>query len=204
MSMFTPAGDGGRPSVRRSPDNRARPWVLVVAVLVTIALVGGAWLWSHRSAGTPVTTASKPSCSPASTTASQASATSAGTPSAPPPSTVTVNVYNSTQRQGLAARVAAEMKRRGFRIGAIANDPLKKPVTPAAQVRSGVAGKNAARTVAAQVGALSAYAPVVDKRRGLSVDLVLGNGFQALQPTAAAAVELEPEPKPTKLPATSC
>ena len=94
------------------------------------------------------------------------------------------------------------MKRRGFRIGTIDNDPLKKPVTVAAQIRSGRKGTGAARTVAAQVGALSAYAPVVDKRKGPVVDLVLGKSFKDLQPVAAAAAELKP--KPSKRPATRC
>jgi hypothetical protein len=106
---------------------------------------------------------------------------------------VKVNVYNATDQRGLASRVAAELKRRGFHVGTVDNDPLKRQVTGAAEVRSSTAGAGAARTVSAQVGTVVA---VPDQRTNASVDLVLGAAFVRLQPVPAAAAALSPSPQP--------
>lgn len=93
------------------------------------------------------------------------------------PGTFTLNVYNATDRDGLAGSVSKSLTARGFRVGAVANDPLKRTVKAAAEVRSGPAGTRNARLVAEQVaGSLL----VVDRRRDAGVDLVLGEGYKAL------------------------
>jgi hypothetical protein len=110
-----------------------------------------------------------------------------------PPRAVTVNVYNATERRGLAGTVATQLRTRGFHVGKVDNDPLERTVTGAAEVRSSTVGADAARTVAAQVGTVVA---VPDQRKDATVDLVLGVGFHALQPPAAAAAALSPSPQP--------
>ena len=180
MSMFTPAGVGGRGPVRRS---RRRTWpALLVAVLLVLALAGaGWWLW-QRDADEPVATADRSACP---------------TPSAPPavvpPAEVKVNVYNATERRGLAAKVATQLRKRGFQVAQVDNDPLERRVTGVAEVRHSEPGAAPARTVVAQVGTVVA---VPDQRTDASVDLVLGAGFRALQPVAAAAAALSPTPQP--------
>ena len=181
MSMLTPLGKGGRQTVRRG-SRPSRRGAVLLAVLLTAALTGTAWWVAHRdttdtAAAAPRRTCPKPSTPPA----------------AVAPKAVKVNVYNATDQRGLASRVAAELKRRGFHVGKVDNDPLKRQVTGAAEVRSSTAGAGAARTVSAQVGTVVA---VPDQRANASVDLVLGAAFVRLQPVPAAAAALKPSPQP--------
>jgi hypothetical protein len=181
MSMFTPPGVGGRRPERRT--RRRTHWgVLLLVVVLTAALVAGAWWWQSRPTTAEFTAGPEVICpSPA------------PAPTVVLPRAVTVNVYNATGRRGLAGTVATQLRKRGFRVGKVANDPLERKVTGAAEVRSSTVGANAARTVTAQVGTVVA---VPDQRKDASVDLVLGAGFHALQPTAAAAAALSPTPRP--------
>lgn len=99
-----------------------------------------------------------------------------------PPERITLNVYNSTNRTGLAARTAKSLRQRGFKINAVANDPLDKNVKGVAQIRFGKAGAGRAKTVKAVVPGAKR---VRDKRNGKKVDLVLGRKYSSL---AAASV----------------
>lgn len=90
---------------------------------------------------------------------------------------IKLNVYNSTNRHGLAASTATSLKQRGFAIGNVTNDPLKANLTVAAQVRGASANASAMRVVAAEVVGAQLHA---DSRADNSVDLVLGAGFTAL------------------------
>ncbi len=95
---------------------------------------------------------------------------------------VTLNVYNATNRTGLARATADALARRGFVLGNVANDPLHRPVKAAAEIRYGPGGAAAL----ARVKALVTGAVVVkDARRTADLDLVLGNGFTALLPPPA-------------------
>lgn len=105
----------------------------------------------------------------------------------PPPaaSAVTVNVYNTTYRAGLASTVADELKARGFKIGKLGNDPqgafLPNDVVV---VRYGSHGEPAARRAAAQFpnAQLKSSGGISDN----TVDVVIGNKYQNLVPTASA------------------
>lgn len=108
------------------------------------------------------------------------------------PSSVTVNVYNATDRSGLAAKTATEVRKRGFTVSTVANDPLQKTVTGPAEVRYGKTGAAGGALVLKLVKGAKA---VHDSRTDSSVDLVLGRRFTAL----AAA----PKPKPAAAPSTS-
>ncbi len=98
------------------------------------------------------------------------------------PSDVQINVYNATQRNGLASGAARTMREQGFVIVDVANDPLRKALPGVAEVR--------ARDDSLIAYLVLAYVPgatfVSDTRTDESVDLVLGDQFQAITPPAAA------------------
>jgi hypothetical protein len=116
------------------------------------------------------------------------------TSTAPTPRTVTLNVYNATDRNGLAARTATQLRQRGFTVATVSNDPLQKTVTGTAEVRYGRSGLAASRLVLAEVKGAKA---VQDSRTDASVDLVLGAKFTALAPVPKA----KPAPRTTSKPA---
>ena len=190
MSMFTPPGAGGRKPVRRGA-RRSRPGVLLLAVVVTAALVVGAWWWQSRPTEAEFTSGPQvlcPSPSP--------------TPTVVPATAVKVNVYNATEKRGLASQVATQLRKRGFTVKRVDNDPLDRTVTGAAEVRSAALGAGAARTVTAQVapagqvGAALAVTAVPDQRKDATVDLVIGAAWNGLRPPADAAAALSPTPQP--------
>jgi hypothetical protein len=181
MSMFTPRGEGGHSPVRRGRRRRVTP---LLVVLVVVAAVGAGYYWvtvrdGATTAADPSPTRSCPAPSPL--------------PSVVPANRVRVNVYNATDRRGLAATVATQLRRRGFVVGKVDNDPAKRTVTGVAEVRSSTTGAGAARTVGAQVGT---FVTVPDQRPDASVDLVLGAGFRGLRSPQQAAAAASPTPSP--------
>jgi hypothetical protein len=100
---------------------------------------------------------------------------------------ITVNVYNATNRNGLAASTAALLKQRGFVIGKVTNDPLKSNLAQSAQVRGSAAEAAEMRVVAAEVPG-TGLRP--DTRTDHTVDLVLGGAFTALATPAQATAVL--------------
>jgi hypothetical protein len=115
-------------------------------------------------------------------------------PSSVKPSQVKVNVYNASKRNGLARKVAGEMKDRGFVIGSIANDPLRRSVTTTAEVRYGTKGKAGAQLVVSEVPGSKL---VVDKRKDASIDLVLGSTYVDLTATGSPSAGATPTCTPT-------
>ncbi|HYN30860.1 MAG TPA: LytR C-terminal domain-containing protein [Dermatophilaceae bacterium] len=107
-------------------------------------------------------------------------------PKALVPAKVTVNVYNSTDRTGLAASTAKALERQGFVVDAIANDPLDRTVTAPAEVRHGPPGAKQAALVARTVG--KGVTVRRDGRKDASVDLVVGTAFRALVPLPTPAM----------------
>ncbi|MFN0280748.1 MAG: LytR C-terminal domain-containing protein, partial [Kineosporiaceae bacterium] len=103
---------------------------------------------------------------------------------------ITLRVYNASNKNGLARSVSATLKKRGFTITEISNDPLEAKVPSAAVLRHGPAGLDTARTVAVHVEGKVAY--VDDGRVSQSVDLVLGTKFTKLRTTAQVAKALTP------------
>jgi hypothetical protein len=188
--MLTPRGTGAHKPVRRGA-RRTPVGSLLLVVALTVALAGTAWWVSHRDPGDDVAAAARPACP-----------TPSPPPTAVPATAVKVNVYNATEKRGLAAEVAAQLRKRGFRVKKVDNDPLDRAVTGAAEVRHSTTGADAARTVTAQVapdgqvGAAAAVVSVPDQRPDASVDLVLGAAFRGLRPPADAAAALRPTPQP--------
>ena len=111
----------------------------------------------------------------------------------PEPSVVTVNVYNSTPKSGLAMDTAKELKARKFLIGKVANDPKKKRIKGVAQIRYGKKGEQAAQL-------LLFYVPgaelVQTGRKSATVDLSVGNTYSGLAPQQGIDA-LMASPKPT-------
>jgi len=186
MSMFTPDGAGGRRQSRHSGTGRR---VVAVVVVLLLVAVGGVTAWRYvDKPDNDVASTKRPVCPAPSPAAAVI-----------PAAQVKVNVYNSTDRQGLAGRVADELERRGFRVAKVDNDPAKRKVTGPAEVRHSRPGAAAARTVIAQVGQAGRADKVVsvpDQRDDASVDLVLGAAFTRLLPPDEASAALSPAPSP--------
>lgn len=92
-----------------------------------------------------------------------------------PPEKVTVNIYNSTNRPGLARSVADQLAARKFIVGAVAN--TTSSYRGVALVVSGAAGQSAAFSVQRNVPG-SDY--VQDGRTDPSVDVIITGDFKEL------------------------
>jgi LytR cell envelope-related transcriptional attenuator len=99
------------------------------------------------------------------------------------PRRVLVNVYNATQRDGLARSIAVQLRSRGYLIHDVANDPRKEQVPGTAVIRFGAQGKPAAMLLATQVPQVGLDD---DERSGPVIDLVLGERFKNLAPPSPA------------------
>ena len=185
MSMFTPPGMGAHKPVRRGRRRSRIPLLLAVLAVVVIAAAGW-WWWTGRD---DPTVQAQP-------TLHHRCPTPTPIPKAVAIHLIHVNVYNATDRRGLATEVAVTLRHRGFHVGAVDNDPLHRTVSGVAEVRTGPHGTGAARTVAAQAGGAPGVAVVPDSRTGSGVDLVIGNAFRSLRSPAAAAAALSSSPQP--------
>lgn len=105
----------------------------------------------------------------------------------PRPDDVVVNVYNSTNRGGLAGTTAQELSLRGFGINKVENDPLGVSLRGVGEIRYGTNGVDNARL-------LQFYFPdavlVEDDRPGPRVDISLGRGFEAIEDEGIVAASL--------------
>jgi hypothetical protein len=180
MSTLTPIGGRGRG--RRS----ALP---VIVVGIVALLIGGFAGWYLTRDEEPTTTAAPTSS--ASTCPSPTGSASAKPPKPPKPASITVDVYNATDRQGLAGRTADQLEERGFRVGDVDNDPENKAIAVSAEIRYGPKGRTNAKVVAAQFVEPKL---VNDKRADKSVTVALGDGFTALATPEQAAAALSPSP----------
>ena len=113
----------------------------------------------------------------------------------PRASQVTLNVYNSTQRVGLAGDTAKLLGVRGFNIAAVENDPLGVPIEGVGEIRYGPKGEAAARLVAFH---LPGAELIPDDRKGKKVDVALGREFVDLVNDAEVVAQLAlPTPSPS-------
>ena len=144
-----------------------------VMLFVTIpgVLLGTASITAAYSAGWMTPAASKPTCNPV-------------VVPAPARGSFTVNVMNATGRDGVAAQVAAGLGKRKFTVGGISNAPESWYVTQSAVVHHGLDGLDQALLTASQIPGAKLFG---DSRKGTSVDVVVGLGFQQLGPVPTAA-----------------
>ena len=119
----------------------------------------------------------------------------------PIPSEVKVNVYNTTYKSGLAKNVADAVAARGFRVKDVSNDPQRTMQLGTAVIRYGEQGDLAAALLQGHVPGAEL---VKDDRADATLDLVIGNAFTTLTPTADVPA-LAPRPKqPTPTVARPC
>jgi len=103
------------------------------------------------------------------------------------PRDVTVNVYNTTDHTGLAGSAARSLRKQGFTIATVDNDPLAKTILGVGEIRHGESGVAGAVLAAAR---LPGARLVLDDRMDASVDLVLGAKFRTLiVPTRSARLK---------------
>ncbi|MEE1929786.1 LytR C-terminal domain-containing protein [Streptomyces sp. TRM 70351] len=213
MSMLTPPGMGGKYRItgdrypRMRPRRGRRRMVLgAVGAITALGLLsfGAVQLLSGR--GESVTTAAHTAPCTAGPEQRPVSGQQAEPVRPPEPAAVTVNVYNATQRTGLARKTADELGERGFTIGAVENAPPELDGKVRAAGLLVAAPELAESGTLALLGAHLADAePRTDAaRRGEaaeSVDLVLGDAYRALARPQAAARTLtalaSPSPSPS-------
>lgn len=178
-----PAAAPGAASTDARRRRRRRQGWTFVAILCLVLGVGllatGHWMrwWTVGEGAKP---AARPAC-PEQTTTS--------------PRNVTVNVYNGTDRFGLARAVAVELQARGFRVATITNDTSGRPVSGVAAIRHGPISRVAAQTVSQQLTGQITFED--DGRASRTVDLVLGPGYRALKPRPEASKAIAPVPTPS-------
>ena len=118
-------------------------------------------------------------------------------PDAVTPEQVKVNVYNASDRSGLAGSVSKGLAERGFVIVKVANDPTDRKAPAVAEVRYGQSGVAQAKLVAS---ALPKGTKLVnDKRKAATVDVALGAKYTRLAPVPTAT-GLPPCSLPTETP----
>ncbi len=104
------------------------------------------------------------------------------------PATTQIRVQNGTTRAGLAGRTQTDLQARSFVVIETGN---YRPVgvTGTARIRFGEAGIGAAYTLAAHIPE-----PVLllDRRADATVDVILGDDYEALVPADEAALALVP------------
>ena len=127
------------------------------------------------------------------TPASAGNASCVGASKAVTPGEVTVNVYNTTSRAGLAATVAGLLQKQGFKVATVDNDPLGKSIPGVGEIRHGPSGLEGAALAAKR---LPGARVVQDYRMDASVDLVVGASFKALTVPPRVAVSKVAQPTP--------
>ena len=198
--MSVPSG-GPRASARHR--RQQSPVVAIVLVVIGMVILFGAGYGLSRiiqgsgasdaGGSTETTATSTSSASPE----PEPCVTVTVTPGAglPSPAQVTTNVYNATDRTGLAASTAEELQVRGFLIGVVDNDPLAKTITAVAEIRHGPSGEQAARLMAFY---LPGAELVDDGRKDATIDTVLGAAYTAVAPQSEVDAALAaPSPSPS-------
>lgn len=103
-----------------------------------------------------------------------------------PAGLVTVDVYNGSDRDGLASRVSTALQERGFRQGAIANSPSSAKPRAATILTTDQADPRV-QLVAQQFTQVDFRAP--DFATSAAVTVIVGDGFEELKPGAPAVIK---------------
>jgi len=157
---------------RRHRRNRRTAIILVVLV----AVLAGAFYYAAQYFQRP------PASSAAACPTSDITAGAAD--GLPAPGQITVNVYNTTGRAGLAADTAKSLKSLGYVIGAVSNDPAKRKIDGVGELRYGLGGQPGANVLKTVVPGTDF---MLDKRADATIDLVIGNGFKSVTAPASTA-----------------
>ncbi|WP_236053542.1 MULTISPECIES: LytR C-terminal domain-containing protein [Streptomyces] len=211
MSMLTPPGMGGQYRITggkyprmRPPRRRGRRVAAVVASVAVLGLIGWGTLQLidvFTGGDNPTVTGRTADCR----TKTEA-APAVQVRNLPKPGRITVNVYNATQRTGLAKKTADELKKRGFRIGAVGNATKqydRKVKGTGLLLGSPAAQDTSLRVLGTQLAGARSRA---DGRKGADLDLIIGDGFTGLtrQTAADQALTALTAPAPTAVTKKSC
>jgi hypothetical protein len=167
----------GRPPVRARSGRRPIPPLIALLVLAIVAL--GVWWNVFRDEATRQEAKA------------DACATASAAPTSLDPATVTLRVFNATDRAGLAGAVATSLESRGFIVSERANDSSEFEVTGVGELRFGARGASTAAFVAL---ALPGATERRDSRADSIVDVVIGPDFTELAPPEQVAAALLPDP----------
>jgi hypothetical protein len=189
---------------RRRPAQRPL-WLTVLLILVAMLVlfgVGFGIATLFKGSGGDESEASAPSPTSDINLSSCSVVMVAPIESLPRASQVVLNIFNSTQRVGLAGDTAKIFGVRGFKIGDVKNDPLGVPIEGVAEIRYGPKGETAATLVAYH---LPDAVLIDDGRKGKKVDVSLGRQFADLTNDAEVVAKLampsaSPSPEGCPLP----
>jgi hypothetical protein len=180
--------EGPEPVAKRSLTKPIRT-AIVLGLLAVAVIVAGRWGWEQLTQ--PFDDTASAAATPSCTLAPEDIAT------LPPPNRIVVNVYNASGIDGLAGETADELRRAGFEVAAVDNDPQGDLLSGVAEIRS--SGK-----VPNRVTQLQRYVPQAetdtDDRPGRRLDLVLGSGFDGIvtpEPVEEGATENTEDDIPT-------
>ena len=156
---------------------------LIVLGVVVLGLFFAFWYaWSYYQADNSAR-ASRP---PAATCAPY-------DPKVVTPANTRVNVYNASDRVGLAGSVARSLRDRGFVIAKVANDPSSRKAPKVAEIRYGAKGEAQAKLLRSTLPKGTTL--VKDKRKVATVDLALGAKYTTLAPVpTTTAMPMCPAP----------
>ncbi|MGW3203653.1 LytR C-terminal domain-containing protein [Streptomyces sp. NPDC001135] len=210
MSMLTPPGMGGQYRITGDKYPRMRPprrHGRLVAAVVASAAVLGLLGWGTLQLIDVFTGGKKGTVASAKARCRTKAAPAAQVRSLPGPGDITVNVYNATQRSGLAKDTADALRKRGFKIGDVGNaaKEFDKKVKTSGMLLGPADARNTSLAVlATQVAGAEQRTPA--DRKGAAVDLIIGDAFKGLTQPAAAqqALTALSAPKPTASPEKSC
>lgn len=175
-------------------------WLTVLLILVAmLVLFGIGFGIATLLKGSGGTDGADASASPSSSTSNPGCTTIMVTPAEilPRASRVNVNVYNSTQRVGLAGDVAKILGVRGFNIVQVENDPLGVVIEGEGEIRYGPKGEANAELMAYHFPGATL---LNDGRAGKRIDVVLGTKFVDLANDAEVVAQLA-RPSPSASPA---
>ncbi|MFF8729927.1 LytR C-terminal domain-containing protein [Streptomyces sp. NPDC015171] len=213
MSMLTPPGMGGQYRITGDKYPRMRPSrrrgrlvAVVLACAAALGLIGWGTLQlidvftgggdKYAATGAATHCRTKTAAAPA-----------ARADALPRPGRITVNVYNATKRTGLAKSTADELKKRGFKIGAVgnANKQFDKKVKGTGILLGPAAAQDTSlRVLGTQLGGAQVRTDAA--RKGADLDLIIGDGFKglAVRPAADQALTTLTAPEPTADPKKGC
>lgn len=203
MSMLTPPGMSGKhyrvtgdryPRMRRT-RRRGRLAAGLVASLAVLALLG----YGTTQLVDVFTGQTEPAAQAAPAVEPECEVTEVERPPLPDPSAITVNVYNATDRTGLARDTADALAERGFLIGEVDNAPEELVDTvPAGGLLRGAdetEESGALQVLGSHVGDGGAETGTVEtgtvERDGGELDLILGEDSGELLDEPRVALLLE-------------